>query len=154
MAHKKITGRKPARKKGIKIFDAIYDSRREIIKYFIVAFVCSGIKMFVSIGINGGETSLKGADLVITIIWAAVFYPCLKFFVYKDRSPSVFILLRQIMIYTFSIAAVWTAGSFLKYNIYGVSNNAGAAVAVGGALQELVCFILMHFIVFKRKINT
>ncbi len=133
-------------KKSDKILNYIYDNRRLIIKYFIAAIICSVLRTVIDILLG------QSFEVITVMIWAIVFYPFLKFFVYKDRAESIFILLQQIIIYIFVITAVWILGTFIKSTLLGFSSNAAVALSIGGAIQEIVCFFAIHMIVFKHKI--
>lgn len=133
-------------KKSDKILNYIYDNRRLIIKYFIAAIICSVLRTVIDILLG------QSFEVITVMIWAIVFYPFLKFFVYKDRAESIFILLQQIIIYIFVITAVWLLGTFIKSTLLGFSSNAVVALSTGGAIQEIVCFFAIHMIVFKHKI--
>lgn len=133
-------------KKSDKILNYIYDNRRLIIKYFIAAIICSVLRTVIDILLG------QSFEVITVMIWAIVFYPFLKFFVYKDRAESIFILLQQIIIYIFVITAVWILGTFIKSTLLGFSSNAAVALSIVGAIQEIVCFFAIHMIVFKHKI--
>ena len=133
-------------KKSDKILNYIYDNRRLIIRYFIAAIICSVLRTVIDILLG------QSFEVITVMIWAIVFYPFLKFFVYKDRAESIFILLQQIIIYIFVITAVWILGTFIKSTLLGFSSNAAVALSIGGAIQEIVCFFAIHMIVFKHKI--
>lgn len=133
-------------KKSDKILNYIYDNRRLIIRYFIAAIICSVLRTVIDMLLG------QSFEVITVMIWAIVFYPFLKFFVYKDRAESIFILLQQIIIYIFVITAVWLLGTFIKSTLLGFSSNAAVALSTGGAIQEIVCFFAIHMIVFKHKI--
>ena len=133
-------------KKSDKILNYIYDNRRLIIRYFIAAIICSVLRTVIDMLLG------QSFEVITVMIWAIVFYPFLKFFVYKDRAESIFILLQQIIIYLFVITAVWLLGTFIKSTLLGFSSNAVVALSTGGAIQEIVCFFAIHMIVFKHKI--
>jgi hypothetical protein len=133
-------------KKSDKILNYIYDNRRLIIRYFIAAIICSVLRTVIDMLLG------QSFEVITVMIWAIVFYPFLKFFVYKDRAESIFILLQQIIIYIFVITAVWLLGTFIKSTLLGFSSNAVVALSTGGAIQEIVCFFAIHMIVFKHKI--
>ena len=79
-------------KKSDKILNYIYDNRRLIIRYFIAAIICSVLRTVIDMLLG------QSFEVITVMIWAIVFYPFLKFFVYKDRAESIFILLQQIII--------------------------------------------------------
>lgn len=130
-----------------KILDYIYDNRWLIVRYFLAAFICSILRSVINMFLG------KQLEVITVMIWAIAFYPFLKFFVYKDRAISIFILLQQIIIYIFVITGVWMLGTFIKSTLLGFSSSAAVALSIGGAIQEIICFFAIHLLVFKQKIK-
>ncbi len=125
-------------------FDKIYNNRRELIRYFIVVFLCSVLRTVLTAVVGGG------ASLISWAVWAVVLFVLLKHVVFKNRLESIYLLLTQIMIYIICIAVLWFLNGVLVGVLSAIAGGA-AALILGGVVTEAVCMLLMYKIVFRKK---
>jgi len=133
------------------LFDKIYLKRHELIKYFIVVFVCSILRtvatsFFTALGFLGGS-----GGLVAWAVWAPILYVLLKFVVFKTRADDIFFLLVQIMKYVMCVTVLWFMNTVFVGTLAGAMSNDGLALALGGVATELLCMLFMYKIVFRKK---
>lgn len=131
-----------------KIIDGLYENRKPLIRYFICALIASIIKYAVTFLISGVVTS--GGDIIAFMVWAIVFYPLLKFFVFKWKAEHIFELLRQMIIYIVCVTALWVINTVLGTIVYTFTNSGAGALTVAGIFTEVICLWLMFKIAFKN----
>ena len=134
-----------------RLFDKIYAKRRELIKYFIVVFVCSIFRtlataFFTALGFVGGS-----GGLVAWAVWTPILFVLLKRVVFKHKSDDVFFLLVQIMKYVMCIFVLWFLNNVFIGFFANFTTNGAVALAVGGMFTELLCIVFMYKIVFRKK---
>ncbi len=128
--------------KSEKLLDTIYNNKWLLIRYFAVAIACAVLRtVFENVFI----------EWLGFFIWALIFYPLLKYLVYRTRALNVFVLLKQIMIYCFCIAGLWFTRQLFIGIIYMLCNNTAIAFGIGGAVNEVLCLVLMWKFVFKKN---
>ena len=125
-----------------KIMDRLYENRVQILKYFAVAVALAVVRSVFDIIIP---------QPISFTLWAALLYPLLKFIVFKYRAPEIYTLMKNIMIYIFCVAALWLTHQFFVGVLYMLCANITLALAVGGAINEILCALLMFRVVFRQK---
>ena len=134
--------------KRSQIADSIYNNRSKLMRYFICAIVLGTVRYLLSL-LAGFIMPAPAAELVSWILWAIIFYPAVKLFVYKNHCPHVYALMTQIIIYVFGATAVWLSNQILTGVLYMFSSSPSAAVMLGGGLSEVLCLRIMNKI-FKK----
>ena len=122
------------------LFDKIYENRRELIRYFIVVFICSALRSL-----------LMGFGPVCWCVWAILLYVLLKRVVFKNRLENIYLLFTQIMKYTVCISVMWFLHTVIVGALASRSTNVALALALGGVITEILCMIFMYKIVFRKK---
>ena len=135
-----------------KLFDSIYQNKKQIFIYFICALICSVFRSAMQIVASAVTTS--GAAIIAWTLWAIVFYPLLKRFVFRYKANDIFYLLRQIIIYIICASLVYFAYQTIVSLLFMISSaNPTVSLALGGALSEIVCILLMWFVAFSKKLK-
>ncbi len=133
-------------KKIDNLFDKIYENRKLLIKYFIVAIICSMLRFV--IGFVFSKIS-NGNNIISWTIWSIIFYILLKLFVFRSKSPHIYALLKQITIYILCIAVVWFVNQFIIVLFAALSSNPQVTLALAGFITEIVCLWLMCEFAFR-----
>lgn len=141
--------------KGNKIdglLNGIYRNKWLLMRYFASALVCGVIRYLINgVFIIIFKQPVGDAALLSWCVWTLIFYPCLKFFVFRFKSSDVYRLLRQIMIYILVCAVLWVTRQLFVSVLYVLTSNQTAALSVGGAMNELLCLWASVKIVFRKK---
>ena len=121
-------------------------------RYFASALVCGVIRYLINgVFIIIFTQPVGDAALLSWCVWTLIFYPCLKFFVFRFKSSDVYRLLRQIMIYILVCAGLWVTRQLFVSVLYVLTSNQTAALSVGGVMNELLCLWASVKIVFRKK---
>lgn len=129
--------------------DSIYQNRALLIRYFIVALVLSVLRYFAAALFSGIMKS--GFEFCAWAVFAIIFFPCLKIFVFKTKSEHIYALLRQIIIYIICMTVLWYSYRlFISFFIL-LFRNETLALSFGGMVNEIFCAYLMVKVVFKNK---
>ena len=132
-----------------KLFDKIYQNKKQIFIYFICAIICSALRSVSQIVFSAVTTS--GADVLAWSLWAILFYPLLKKFVFRYKASDIFYLFRQIIIYIICAAVVYFLNQTIISVLYTLSANPSVSLSLGGAIGEIVCVFLMWSVAFNKK---
>lgn len=134
------------------LLNGIYKNKWLLMRYFAAAFVCGVIRYLINgVFIIMFKQPAGDAALLSWCVWTLMFYPCLKFFVFRFKSSDVYRLLRQIMIYILVCAGLWMTRRLFVSVLYVLTSNQMVALAVGGAMNELLCLWASAKIVFGKK---
>lgn len=130
--------------------DGIYQNRSVLLRYFLWVTLCSVLRYSLTV-LFGMLFSLSSADsgLLAWVVWAPVFFVTLKYLVFKTRSEHIYALLKQIIIYILCIFVLWLTQQLFIGALYMLARSTSAAAALGGAVNEILCLLLMYKRVFK-----
>lgn len=133
-----------------KFLDSIYQNRATLLRYFLWVIACTLLRYGISV-LFGMLFSLptSDAELLSWVVWAPLFYVTLKYFVFKTRSEHIYALLKQIIIYILCIFVLWLTRQLFIGVLYVISKNAAVSASLGGAVNEILCLLLMYKRVFK-----
>ncbi len=125
------------------LIDKIYQNKRIILRYFIVATLCAIFRVFIG--------ALLSSDLLGFCVTAPIFYSGLKFFVFRRREKEIYSLLSQMMVFMLCMGGVWILRSLFVSILFILTNNTVMALGIGGAFTEILCMALMFTVAFKNK---
>lgn len=131
-----------------KLIDHLYENKKLLIIYFIIALILSVIKYFLTAFF--GSITISGGEILAWTIWALMFYPAQKLLAFRNHCEHIWALLRQISIYIMCIGALWFANKLLLAIFFMLTGSAGVAIAIGGAITEIICLAIMWKVVFKN----
>ena len=134
------------------LLDSAYNNRWMLFRYFLVALLCSFLRYaFEVIFSVVFKQPLSDSALLSWCIWSFIFYPLVKFFVFRVRSSNIYSLLKQIIIYILCCAVLWAARQLFVSVLFVLSSNQALALAAGGFMNELLCLGMMIKVVFREK---
>ena len=134
--------------KSEKLLNSIYANKGLLLRYFAVALVTAVLRYVIELLFYGAA-----AEAISFFIWSLIFYPSVKLIAFKNRTGDIFRLLLQIMLYAMCIALLWVSRQVFVGILYMLTSNIALGVSVGGAINEIVCLVLMLKVVFKKKEN-
>ena len=132
----------------------IYQNKWLLIRYFITALFCAVIRYFVNIffAVILGQPAAD-SEFISWCIWTAVFYPCLKFFTFRAKSPHIYALLKQIIIYILVCSVLWFTRQLFIGILFTLTASDFTALSIGGCVNELICLFFMIKVVFRQKLK-
>ena len=132
-----------------KLLDSIYQNKKQILIYLACELVCTVLRIFTQLLLS--PVVKAGADVICWSLWAIIFYPLIKKFVFRYKAKHIYDLLKQIIIFILCAAAVYYVNGFATSIFYLLSKAPSLSVSLGGLLSELLCMFLMWKVVFKNK---